>query len=278
MRAFTRRRRSFRPRPHCVLSAAACALLMLPLASASVHAQATPETADKDLARGKRVFEGQCARCHGIKGAGGTGANLARPVLRYAASDENMLAIVKEGIAGTAMPGNWFLTDPEIRDVASYVRSLGRSEAEPLPGDADVGKKVYAKNDCAKCHIVDGVGGSLGPELTDIGARRGLDFLRGAVVHPGDEMALNDRGYAAYPSVVVATRDGRVLSGTRINEDTFTIQLRDEKNRIHSLRKRDLEALRRTGVSTMPSYDKMFSGGDVDHLISYLAGLRGNAP
>ncbi len=252
---------------------------MLLVASASVRAQATPETADKGLARGKRVFEGQCARCHGIQGTGGTGANLARPVLRNAASDEDLQAIIKEGIPGTAaMQGNWFLTDQEIRDVTRYVRSLGRNEAEPLPGDAELGRKVYAKNDCVKCHIVNGVGGSLGPELTDIGARRGLDFLRGAVVHPGDEMPLDERGYAAYQVIVVATSDGRVLSGTRINEDTFTIQLRDEKNRIHSLKKRDLQALHRTGVSLMPGYDKMLSAGDVDHLISYLAGLRGNAP
>jgi cytochrome c oxidase cbb3-type subunit III len=278
MRVFTRRRRSFGPRRHRVVSVAAGALLMLLVASSSLRAQEAPETAANDLAHGKRVFEGQCARCHGIQGTGGTGANLARPVLRNAASDEDLLAIIEEGIPGTAMPGNWFLSETEIRDVARYVRSLGRTQLEPLPGDAERGRKVFAKNNCAKCHIVDGVGGSLGPDLTDVGARRGLNFLRGAVVHPGEETPLDEQGYAAYLAVVAVTADGRVLTGTRINEDTFTIQLRDEKNRIHSLAKSDLEALRKTGVSMMPAYEQLLSPDDVNHLISYLAGLQGGAP
>ena len=278
MRFLTPRRRWLGQRRHIVVSAAACALWMLLVANASVRAQAPPETAANDLARGKRLFEGQCARCHGIKGTGGAGASLTRPVLRHAADDEDIFAIIQDGIPGTAMPGNWFMTDQEIRDVAHYVRSLGRTAPEPLPGDVERGKQVFAKNDCAECHIVQGQGDSVGPELTDVGARRGLDFLRKAVVHPGSEVPLDEAGYAAYLPVVAATSDGRVVTGTRINEDTFTIQLRDQKNRIHSLRKRDLDGFRKTGVSTMPAYGRVLSRGDVDHLVSYLAGLRGKTP
>ena len=115
----------------------------------------------------------------------------------------------------------------------------------------------------------------MGPDLTEIGTRRGLDFLRRTVLHPGKDKPLDARGYAAYLVVVAVTSEGRVVTGTRINEDTFTIQLRDETNRIHSFRKRDLEALTRTNGSLMPSYEEKLPRNDIEHLISYLGGLRG---
>jgi len=247
------------------------------LAGASMAAQAAaPRTrVTLDFGRGKRLFQGHCARCHGIKGQGGTGADLTRPVYRHAPNAAGIVRVIKGGINGTAMPGNWFLTDREILEVTRYVGSLKRSVAEPLPGDRQRGMKLFTKHECSKCHIVDGGGGSVGPDLSDIGARRGLEFLRIAVMHPGKDMPLNEKGYAAYLVVVAVTKEGRVLTGTRINEDTFTIQLRDEKNRIYSLNKRDLEDLKKTAGSLMPSYEEKLSQQDVDDLLTYLARLRG---
>jgi putative heme-binding domain-containing protein len=259
------------------LTAATCSLAALAVLAAPPDVQKADDTAAA-LARGKRVFEIQCARCHGIQGTGGTGASLARAVLRNAASDKDLVAVIKDGIEGTAMPANWFLSDAQVRAVARYVRSLGRTEPQPLPGDAEAGKEVYAKNDCSKCHMIGGEGGSLAPDLTDVGARRGLDFLRAAVVHPGRESLVDEWGYTRYLPVIVTTGGGLVLSGMRVNEDTFTIQLRDEKNRLQSLEKRDLEELHKSNGSAMPAFDKVLSARDVDHLVSYLAGLRASAP
>jgi putative heme-binding domain-containing protein len=259
------------------LTVAACALVTLWVLAAPPDAQ-QEKNHEEALARGKRVYQVQCARCHGIQGTGGTGANLARPVLRNAATDQDLLALIKDGIEGTAMPANWFLTDAQVRDVAHYVRSLGRVESQPLPGDPELGKKVYARSDCAKCHMIAGAGGSLGPDLTEVGARRGVDFLRAAVVHPGREKLVDEWGYTRYLPVVITTGDGRVLSGTRINEDTFTIQIRDATSRLQSLDKRALDELHKTGASMMPTYDTMFSPRDIDHLSSYLASLRASTP
>jgi cytochrome c oxidase cbb3-type subunit III len=228
-----------------------------------------------DEARGKRLFEGQCARCHGIQGGGGTGANLRRPKLRYAADDDALFNIIRNGIPGTGMPFTFAMTDNEVWDVIAYVRSLGRIPAEPLPGDPDKGQLLYGKAGCASCHIVAGKGGSLGPELSDIGSRRGVEFLRRALLHPGKDRAVTSDGYATYLPVTAVFKDGRVLTGMRVNEDTFTIQLRDTNNRLHSLQKSDLEALYKTDGSVMPAYEKMFSGSDMDNLVSYLASLKG---
>jgi putative heme-binding domain-containing protein len=173
------------------------------------------------------------------------------------------------------MPYTWALSDDELRDVIVYVRSLGRIAAEPLPGDADKGQLVYRKAECGNCHIVAGKGGSLGPELSDVGGRRGARFLRTALLHPGKDRALTSEGYATYVPVTAVTKDGRVLSGMRVNEDTFTIQLRDSSNRLYSLQKGDLEALTKVDGSLMPAYEKSLSPSDIDHLVSYLASLKG---
>jgi putative heme-binding domain-containing protein len=228
-----------------------------------------------DEARGKRLFEGQCSRCHGIQGGGGTGANLRRPKLQHAPDDETLFDLIRRGIPGTGMPGTFAMTDNEVRDVIAYVRSLGRVPPEPLPGDPARGKLIYHQAQCASCHIVAGQGGNLGPELSDIGARRGLAFLRSALLHPGKERSVSAEGYAAYLPVLAVTKDGRILTGMRVNEDTFTIQLRDVNNRLYSLQKSDLEELRKLDGSLMPTYDKTLSQADIDHLVSYLASLKG---
>ncbi len=256
------------------LQLATPAAIIFALAVVSADSHAAPKET-RDQARGKRLFQGHCARCHGIKGQGGTGADLTRAKYRHAPNAAGIFKVIKLGVGGTAMPGNWFLTDREVWQVTNYVRSLQRKVAEPLPGEAGRGKEMFAKHDCAKCHIVAGVGGSIGPDLTDIGARRGLEFLRKAVMHPGKDMPLDSKGYTAYRVVIAVMHDGRVLTGTRINEDTFTIQVRDEKNRIYSLQKSALEELKKTDGSLMPSYEEKLSQQDVDDLITYLAGLRG---
>jgi putative heme-binding domain-containing protein len=228
-----------------------------------------------DQARGKRLFEAHCARCHGMQGGGGTGANLRRPKLRHAADDDSLFDLIRSGIPGTGMPFTWAMTDNEVRDVIAYVRSLGRIPSEPLPGDPDKGQLIYRKAGCGSCHIVAGKGGSLGPELSDIGGRRGVEFLRGAMLHPGKDRIVTSEGYATYVPVLAATKDGRMLTGMRVNEDTFTIQLRDTNNRLYSLQKSDLEALHKLDGSVMPTYEKMLSHSDIENVISYLASLKG---
>jgi putative heme-binding domain-containing protein len=238
--------------------------------SAGAAAAPTP-----DPGRGKRLFEGQCGRCHGIQGGGGLGPNLRRPRLRHAADDDSLFELIRNGIPGTGMPFTFAMTDAEVRDVIAHVRALGRIPPEPWPGDPAKGRAVYHKAECGTCHIVAGQGGSLGPELSDVGGRRGLDFLRRALLHPGKDRAVTEDGYAAYLPIRAVTRDGLVLTGMRVNEDTFTIQVRDAHNRLHSLRKGDLDALDKLVGSLMPAYEKTLSTSDVDHLISYLASLKG---
>jgi putative heme-binding domain-containing protein len=225
-----------------------------------------------DLARGNKLFVAHCALCHGIGGTGDRGPSLNQPELRRAADNQALVHIIQNGIEGTEMPEAWQLTDREIKQVAGYVRSLGRTTAvTKLPGNPVKGKQYYdSKGGCAACHIVSGKGGNIGPDLSDVGAQRSASYLREALIDPG---AAVPEGFLV---VSVVTRDGRKLRGTRSNEDSFTIQLRDASNTFHSFRKVDLTDLRKEfGASMMPAYREALTPSEIDDLVAYLAGLRG---
>jgi putative heme-binding domain-containing protein len=255
-------------------------LLTLVLLSAAGPAfyQSPKATRSADnLARGQQLFESQCARCHGLKGTGGTGPGLNRARLRRARDDQALFDLIKEGVPGTEMPYTWTMADAEIRQVAAYVRSLGRAEVTPLPGNPTRGKALYQNGDCSRCHAIKGEGGALGPDLTDVGGRRGAAHLRRVLLDPGSSKLVDSDGYLTFLIVLVATHDGRVVQGVRVNEDSFTIQLRDADNRLHSFEKRELADIKREpDASVMPDYAKSLSRAEIDDVVAYLSGLRGD--
>jgi cytochrome c oxidase cbb3-type subunit III len=247
------------------------------LAGVAAEAQAPSARPDSELLTlGQRLFEGHCARCHGLKGAGGSGPSLDHVRLRRAPDDAALSTLLRNGIPGTEMMWTGQMDEREIRQIVAYVRSLGRTEAVPLPGDAAKGRAVYEKSDCAKCHAIKRQGESVGPDLTDVGARRGAARLRQILLDPGSAKFIDRSGYLAFLIVQVATSDGRIVRGLRVNEDTFTLQIRDSDNHLHSFLKAELMELKREpNASVMPSYANVLSAPEIDDLIAFLAGLRG---
>src|SRR4029077_17289682 len=180
-----------------------------------------PVTTPEDLVAGERIYRIQCAYCHGTRGEGGRGATLARPRLLHAPDDQSMFQVIARGIPDSEMPGHWF-TAREIWQVVAFVRTLGRLAPQKISGDPASGGKLYAgKGGCARCHTVGGRGGAIGPDLSDIGARRSVAYLREALLAP--EAAVPD----GFLFVRLVTRAGRSITGVLINEDAFSIQIRD---------------------------------------------------
>jgi hypothetical protein len=67
------------------------------------------------------------------------------------------------------------------------------------------------------------------------------------------------------------------VRGIRVNEDSFTIQLRDAGGRYHSFRKAELKDLvRLSGRTPMPSFEGQIGQAELDDLVAYLASLKGN--
>jgi putative heme-binding domain-containing protein len=239
---------------------------MLGLLAMNAIAQVTA-----DLPAGKKIFESQCALCHGQTGTGGRGPGLNRPKLGKAPDDEALWAVISNGIE-PEMPGAWQLNEHEVHSVAAYVRSLGALPPEALPGDAARGERVYQSKGCAGCHMVDGKGDGFGPELTDIGARRNGAHLRQAVLRPA---TLLPEGFLY---VAAVTETGTTIRGIRVNEDSFNIQIKDARGQFHSLRKSELRDLKRLPNETpMPSFEGSLSAAELDDLVAYLANLKGKS-
>ena len=229
----------------------------------------SPASKSPDLAAAKLIFESHCALCHGIDGGGGRGPSLGRPKLARAADDEALKSLIENGIP-PEMPEAWFLSKEEIAGLAVYVRSLGNVPPETLPGDPARGKAIYERSGCSTCHILDGEGSGYGPELTDVGARRGSARLRETLQNPAKTIPEN------FLLLAITTSAGQAVRGIRLNEDTFSIQLRDQQGRFYSFRKSELRDLKRLrGETPMPPYGSALSSAELDDLINFLASQRG---
>lgn len=223
-----------------------------------------------DSARGASIFASQCAICHGQRGEGGRGAALARARLRHAPDDEALRRIIRRGLPGTGMPATW-LNEAELNDIAAYVRSLGRGvQPAPAAGDAARGKTIYESPAaaCAGCHTIQGRGGAFGPDLTGIGARRSALHLRASILDPAADVPPD------FVLVRATTLRGAVISGARVNQDTFSVQIRDASGQLQSLWRSELRTLSaELGKTAMPSYRDKFAARDLDDLVAYLASL-----
>jgi cytochrome c oxidase cbb3-type subunit 3 len=164
------------------------------------------------------------------------------------------------------------LTTGEVWQVAAYVRTLGRVEGSKSPGNPRRGQQIYAgKGDCGRCHTIAGRGGAIGPDLADIGARQDAAYLRTSLLDPDASVPLE------FLQVHVVTKDGRRMTAVRLNEDTFSIQVRDLSNQVHSFWKSELtEVVKEPKRSLMPSYKSVLTAEELDDLVSYLESLQGS--
>lgn len=223
-----------------------------------------------DIAAGKKIFDAQCVLCHGTAGTGGRGPALTRASLRRAADNAELVGFITEGDDRSGMPGFWFLGERQILFLAAYVRSLGRNPSASVSGDAAHGRAIYEAQGCAACHIVSGAGTAMGPELTAVGLAHNAEFLRQAVEEPA---AATPEGFAM---VTVRPRSGAAVTGMRVNEDSFTIQLKDASGNYRSFRKAAVAEVRKDyGSSPMPSYRGQLSAAELTDLVAYLASLKG---
>src|SRR5215470_7893728 len=180
-----------------------------------------------DPAAGKPIFERYCSPCHGVSGTGGHGPRLNRSYLQHAPDEKELRSIIANGLP-PAMPGASYLGEEEIANIASHVRSLSEVPEEIITGDADRGAAIYARSDCSSCHIHNGRGIGYGPELTTVGDRRSTASLRYAVENPASELP------EGFLLVTAVTLTGKSVTGIRMHEDTFTIQIKDIVGKLYS--------------------------------------------
>jgi len=241
-------------------------LVSAALAAAQTNPFDTPEGAQQ----GAALFQTHCTYCHGARGQGGRGSDLTTGQYKHGGSNAELFANIRNGIRGTEMP-SVKVTDDEVWKLVAFVKKLGAlAPGEQASGDAASGKRIFeGKGGCLTCHSVGAAGGSLGPDLSDVGRRRDLGYLQESLVRPEADVP------ARYRAIQVVTKSGQSVGGIRLNEDDVSVQVRDEHDNMRSFMKDNIREIRRDKPALMPSYAARLTKKEIDDVVSYLSSLRG---
>jgi cytochrome c oxidase cbb3-type subunit III len=229
-----------------------------------------------EIERGGQTFLAACAACHGPDGDAIAGVNIASGTFRRGTTDQDLINIIQRGIPGTAMPPS-NLPDAQAALVVAYLRSLPAtitaSKTTGLRGDPAGGKLTFdGKGNCASCHRVNGTGGFLGPDLSNMGLTRRKIELERALINPGANIRPGTR------TARVINADGTTVVGRLLNQDTYSLQLIDAKGKLWSFHKDVVRQWSVPDTSVMPSYSETLTTQELADVVSYLATLKTSVP
>ena len=247
----------------------ACAAVWQIVFAGPVLAQDHTEYEAADIEYGLTLYRSQCATCHGESGAEIAGVDLRSGQLRRAGSDRELRALISNGIPDTGMLA-FDLDAAEMTGIIAYLRNMNYETDAVTIGEAVRGRAIFeGKGDCLSCHRVKSRGPRVAPDLTNIGSTRPPSALRRSLLDPTGTMQPINR------PVELVTADGTRVTGRRLNEDTYTVQLIDGQERLRSFDKAELREFRVLTESTMPSYEDELSAEELADLLAYLVSLKG---
>jgi putative heme-binding domain-containing protein len=236
-----------------VFATAVLAVVVSAIGVRSAAAQATTpihdaQYPDVDIVYGASLYAARCVTCHG--------AQLAR--------------FIRAGSPAAGMPP-FALDNAEMAGITAYLRNMNSFDtANVKSGDASRGRAIFdGKGGCAACHRVGRVGSRVAPNLSDIGSQRSPGSIQRSLVDPSGQMMPINR------PVRLVKKDGTVVNGRRLNEDTYSIQVIDDKERLHSIVKADLKEFTIVKTSPMPSYKDTLNSTEIADLLGYLLSLKG---
>jgi putative heme-binding domain-containing protein len=223
-----------------------------------------------DIEHGARLYAEQCDRCHGADGNGVSGVDLRSGKFRNATTDNQLRTVITNGFPTAGMPA-FKLDSADLTGLVAYLRNMNSIDRGSLrAGNAAHGQVVAeTKGACLSCHRINGKGARKAPNLSDIGANRSAGSLERSLTDPSSQMWPINR------PIRIVTKDGRVINGRRVNEDTYTVQIADEEGRLLSLSKAELREFTVSTKSTMPSYAKELTSEELADVVSYLLSLKG---
>ena len=169
--------------------------------------------------------------------------------------------------------------DDALRGAAAKIMKLpataGSKPLSPIGqlvkrrGQTENGKKVFqGLGTCANCHLVNGQGKEVGPDLSEIGSKLSRQAMYESILNPSLAVSHN------YETFLVETYDGLSYSGILVSQTDEKIVLRTAEAVIKELLKEDLDGMKKSKQSLMPAdLQKNFSESDLVDLVEYLMSL-----
>jgi putative heme-binding domain-containing protein len=148
------------------------------------------------------------------------------------------------------------------------------AELAKRTGDVARGRALWEKSftgeaQCARCHVVGGKGGQIGPDLSAIGSKGSRENLFESVLFPS--RAIADQSV----SWVIDTADGTRVTGLLIQETPTTLLLRDANGKDYTIPTKDVEKRSKSPLSLMPDdLIRALTEDELVDLVEYLATLK----
>jgi PQQ-dependent dehydrogenase (methanol/ethanol family) len=232
-----------------------------------------PSAVSSSKVQAEKIYAVQCALCHGADAHGGQyGPALAGNSDLQGKSLNWIRDVIKNGIPLAGMPA-FKLAPGEIDALAAFVRSLNVPAAENAMqhGNHAAGEQYFfGPGKCASCHMVEGRGSAIGPDLSSVARDRTMAEIQASLLEPSGRVT------PGYESMTVRLRDGRTLHGFARSQSNFEVALQDMNGQFHLLRQSEILSISKNRQSPMPPVHA--GPEEMENLMAYLAGLTGVKP
>ena len=169
---------------------------------------------------------------------------------------------------------------PEIKASAEKYFPLPESkDAKPLPpipqlvkmqGDIARGLKVFTTNGtCNKCHVVNGQGKDIGPNLSEIGSKLSREAMIESILYPSAGISHN------YESHALLLASGNVVVGIITSETPEAVTIKKADGLVETIPVSEIEEREKQKISLMPAdLQKVMSAQDLVDVVEYLQTLK----
>jgi PQQ-dependent dehydrogenase (methanol/ethanol family) len=220
----------------------------------------------------KQTYVKLCGGCHGDDARGTQqGPGLAGSPGMRRRSIQNLRSVIRNGIPAAGMPA-FELPDATIDALANLVASLNASAADStVPGDRAAGKQFFfGKGQCSTCHMVNGEGSAIGPDLSNVAREMSVPQLRDSLLEPDQRIA------PGYGMVTVNMRSGPALRGFARSKTSFDLALQDLKGVIHPLSLDRISGITEEKQSLMRPVKA--EADELQNVVAFLSRLTGVQP
>jgi putative heme-binding domain-containing protein len=199
--------------------------------------------------------------------------------------EKTLLALVKDEKLASDLKfaaANVLLTsmDEALKQEAGKYLSLpATADAKPLPpvsqlvtmtGDASAGRMVFEnKGTCAKCHMVNGQGKEVGPNLSEIGSKLSKEAMYLSILDPSAGVSFN------YETSQIVTGEGQIVVGIIVSDTAEAITLKTADAITRTFAKNEVEEVNRMKTSLMPAdLQRQLTAQDLVNVVEYLTTLK----